>query len=249
MKLLRGFLITSLIMSMSRGPSILASAKKYKSLSMEEIVDEMKSLASLYPQLVTYTTAQEKYNLPSTCIGEDHVGCYNHILIISDSKIYASKKAARKARRERPDVFLSGALHGNERVGPVAMIEVAKLLVTAASCQSDLVVNVDGFNVCEEEWYSKYDEQQVAWLARLVSTRRIVIVPAANSNGYYLNSRNEGSVDPNRDFPFDQRAEDENGVSGNCMRTIAARTINELFLDHLFQSKYFVSTCIKAVST
>ncbi|EJK75026.1 hypothetical protein THAOC_03263, partial [Thalassiosira oceanica] len=35
-----------------------------------------------------------------------------------------------------PDVFLSGAVHGNERVGPTALMEMAELLLEAAYCES-----------------------------------------------------------------------------------------------------------------
>mmetsp|Transcript_1411 Transcript_1411/g.2591 ORF Transcript_1411/g.2591 Transcript_1411/m.2591 type:complete len:1395 (-) Transcript_1411:931-5115(-) len=70
------------------------------------------------------------------------------------------------------------------------------------------------------------------WLARLVSTRRIVILPTANALGYARNVRHEGDkqdLDPNRDFPFDL------ADPTMCMRTVAARTVNELFRQHLFQ--------------
>ena len=148
------------------------------------------------------------------------------------------------ALKERPDVMLSGALHGDERVGPVATLEVAKLLATAASCQAG---SLDIFGQACTAFYEKYTKKQAGWLARLVSTRRIVIVPAANSNGYYKGSRWEGGfLDPNRDFAFDQdpASIDGDGVSTQCMRSIAGRTLNELFLDHLFQSKSFVSVLL-----
>jgi len=204
--------------------------EQFERLTLDEIVDEMRRLASLHPDLVSYSTAQEKYDLPKTC-NFNHYGCWNHILTITDSKIY-SKKLAGKARKQRPDVLISGALHGNERVGPVATIEVAKLLATAASCESRKAPAEVG---CDE-FYSKHTKREAAWLARLVSTRRIVLVPAANSNGYYYNRREEQGFDPNRDFPFDQMQSSTNErISRTCMRTITARTINELFHDHLFQ--------------
>lgn len=53
---------------------------------------------------------------------------------------------------------------------------------------------------------------------------------AANALGYYQNRRTEGDVDPNRDFPYDILD------PTLCMQTIAARTLNEVFRDHLFQS-------------
>ena len=38
------------------------------------------------------------------------------------------------AAAERPEVFVSGALHGDERIGPVTALETARLLVKAAAC-------------------------------------------------------------------------------------------------------------------
>ncbi|KAL7450557.1 hypothetical protein ACHAWC_002466 [Mediolabrus comicus] len=69
------------------------------------------------------------------------------------------------------------------------------------------------------------------WLARLVSTRRTVIIPTANALGYSQNKREEGKIDPNRDFPFDIEQYHE----AECMQTIAGRSINELWRAHLFQ--------------
>ena len=62
-----------------------------------------------------------------------------------------------------------------------------------------------------------------------MSTRRIVIVPTANALGYFRKVREEGRIDPNRDFPFDLRD------PSKCMVTIAARTLNEVFREHMFQ--------------
>ena len=53
--------------------------------------------------------------------------------------------------------------------------------------------------------------------------------PTANALGYYQNQREEGSVDPNRDFPYDILDE------ASCMQTIAARTLNEIYREHMFQ--------------
>ncbi|OEU07605.1 Zn-dependent exopeptidase [Fragilariopsis cylindrus CCMP1102] len=212
--------------------------ESYRQLSLDEIVGEMQSLATRYPQFVTYDTSQNRYELPTTCPlsqEDQNTGCYNHFLIISDPITY-SHKSGQIALQQRPDVFLSGALHGNERVGPVALMNVAKLLVESASCQAKLTV--DGIDYCAA--LKKYlDKETVSWLARLVTTRRIVIVPNPNSSGYYLNQRFENYInpngqstngfDPNRDFPYNAKD------SSQCMKSITARTINELFLDNLFQ--------------
>lgn len=78
------------------------------------------------------------------------------------------------------------------------------------------------------------------WLARLATTRRIVILPTANALGYFRNTREENGIDPNRDFPYDQK-------DSKCMQTIAARTINELYRTHIFQLSLTFHAGMKAI--
>jgi hypothetical protein len=49
-------------------------------------------------------------------------------------------------------------------------------------------------------------------------------MPTANALGYYQNTRQEDNVYVNRDFPFD-----------HTDPSIAARTVNEIFREHLIQ--------------
>ncbi len=160
-----------------------AQTTSYTRLTLDQIVGEMKNLATLHPDFVTYDTSQNRYGLPKTC-NKEHNGCFNHFLTIEDPVIYSHEDGS-LALQQRPDVFLSGALHGDERVGPVAMLHVSTLLASAASCEAGLTV-ID----CDE-LYGKHGVKTVRWLARLVSTRRIVVVPAPNSNGYYNGRRTE----------------------------------------------------------
>ena len=82
-----------------------------------------------------------------------------------------------------PQVLVSGALHGDEQVGAVVCIALAEWLV--------------GAHVRGE-----------AWASHLLQTRGVVIVPTPNAVGYHEQQREErssmGSIDPNRDFGFDQ---------------------------------------------
>ena len=97
-----------------------SEVESYVRLSLDEIVAEMQSLATRYSQFVAYDTSQNRYGLPSTCpsSSSQNTGCYNHFLIISDPIIYSHKSGeGQLALQHRPDVFLSGALHGDERVG------------------------------------------------------------------------------------------------------------------------------------
>ena len=83
-----------------------------------------------------------------------------------------------KLQSSRPEVFFSGCVHGNERVGPTATIEFARLLL------------------------ENYRHGKNAWLKMLVDERNIIIMPTANALGYYQNKREENGIDPNRDFPY-----------------------------------------------
>lgn len=150
-----------------------------------------------------------------------------------------------------PDVFLSGAVHGDERVGPTSLLEMAELLVEAAHCESlprmrHKPANANATSPEGEAWARELLAAQECrrfltetrgvpphhrrWLARLVATRRTIVVPSANALGYSRNERAEAGIDPNRDFPFDILP--ANKVT--CMRTTAGRSINELFRSHLF---------------
>ena len=89
------------------------------------------------------------------------------------------------ATEERPDVFISGALHGDERIGPVSSLETARLLVRAESCVERLelasvtaarCVELGEISVSERRALeSGGDEllgtERLLWLARLVRRR------------------------------------------------------------------------------
>lgn len=66
-------------------------------------------------------------------------------------------------------------------------------------------------------------------------------MPAANAHGYAHNVRTEGSVDPNRDFPYGNR-------ENECMVSTAARAINEMYRDHLFQLALTFHSGMKAIA-
>ena len=51
-------------------------------------------------------------------------------------------------------------------------------------------------------------------------------MPMTNALGYYQNVREENGVDPNRDFPYN---------TDQCMVTVTARAVNEVWKRHLFQ--------------
>lgn len=103
-------------------------------------------------------------------------------------------------------MYISGTVHGNERVGPNASIELIRLFLR---------------NIENE------------WIKFLLQTRYIVITPMTNPNGYDKNKREElikdnYSRDINRDFPYLVNPSE-------CMTTVAGRVVNELYINHLFQ--------------
>jgi hypothetical protein len=56
--------------------------------------------------------------------------------------------------------------------------------------------------------------EHIAWLARLVATRSLYIMPATNALGFYAGTREEAGIDPNRDFPYHQKPT-------QCMQVLA----------------------------
>lgn len=185
--------------------------------SFNAIGQTAEQWATAYPNFLRVTTSQDEFNL------EAAGGKVNHILYIQD---YVAHPLGSASSNRLPEIFWSGALHGDERVGPTSVMETAHLLLQAADCESKL----SGFQKCRQQLLDVYgvDDTQRQWLARLVSTRRIVVVPTPNALGYAQNVREELFHDPNRDFPF-------NLLNDSCMKTVAARTLNEIFRRHMFQ--------------
>ena len=214
----------------------LQSPRAYTLWSPEEIQSSLLEWQTQYPNLVRLTTSQDAYGLPaaggsSDCPYDAGVGCLNYILTIQD---YIVHPEGASSSNRLPQVLWSGELHGNERVGPTATMEAASLLLQAASCEATFEYNPTLHASCSSTLQEQgINKRQRQWLARLVATRRIVIVPTANALGYYQNIReefgDEGYVDVNRDFPFDYTD------ATKCMRTIGGRTLNEVFRSHLFQ--------------
>ena len=135
----------------------------------------MMRLASMRPDLTSLYTTQAKFGLPSAGSCHDESGklspCLNYVLEVTNRTSLASDAA-------RPEVLISGALHGDERVGPATALALARWLV------------------------ERYDTD--AWVRRLVDTRTVLIMPMTNAIGVEQRRREELGVDPNRDFPYHQ---------------------------------------------
>ncbi len=144
--------------------------------------------AQEYPGLISVTTAQEAYGLPTAgtrndCPFDEGKGCLNYMFTIQD---FVSHPPGSESSNNLPEVFWSGCVHGNERVGPTSVMEAANLLLESAHCEGlpKGAPSPEGLNEarnCRKALHNKgIDDVHRKWLARLVSTRRIVVVPTAN---------------------------------------------------------------------
>jgi hypothetical protein len=150
-----------------------AGDRAYAYLSYAEVVARMEEMKATHPLLVDLYDAQTRYGLPNVgrCSApgaQPSVPCRQVIMEIGNRG---------KATSGTPEIFLSGALHGNEVIGPTAMVELAAFLL------------------------DRYGKDPI--LTHLVDTRRITVFPTPNAVGYFRKERGEMKEDPNRDFGFD----------------------------------------------
>ncbi|RQM12585.1 hypothetical protein DD237_005406 [Peronospora effusa] len=172
-------------------------------------------LNATFPDVVQVSVVQEMYNLSYPeklqCIVDDETKsmepCKQFLVHLTNHSTVANDP-------ERPEVFISGALHGDERVGPNAAIELVALVAYATS--------IYGTNKTKP----MVDTQR--WLKELVNTRNVLVVPMTNAYGYSHNRREELNVDPNRDYNYMKSGVD-------CMQTMTSRVVNEIWRDHIFQ--------------
>lgn len=193
--------LSCLLHSASAASEANVTATSYKFRTYSEIVDTILALETKYPTFTEVFTVQDKYGLPQRselkCVRSGVSGpCLHYVIKITDESTLPDPS--------RPEVFFSGALHGDERVGPQSVVALAELLLDHAGRD-------DGN----------------PWIKRLVATRTIVIMPTTNAYGYEKNTREEGSIDPNRDFPYSK--------GSTCFQSMVARAVNEVWRDHLFQ--------------
>lgn len=205
-----------------------------------EIADTLSLWKDKYQNLIKVSTSQEAYGLPHAGTKEDcpydgkSVGCLNRFFTIQD---FVAHPEGSNSSSTLPEILWTGSLHGDDQLGPTVVMEAAALLLEAASCEAkpNLSAKVWKEEVaqalsCRSDLRQRgIDDIHRQWLARLVTTRRIVVVPNANALGHYRGVHLEDVVDPMEDFPYN------NNVPEACMRTIASRTLNEIFLEHMFQ--------------
>ena len=98
----------------------LGGSSPYKYLEYADIVARLNQLKDEYPDLVEVYTAQERFGLNSVGNCGSTGACMVHVLEIRNPVT---------ADEHTPEVFYSGTIHGNERVGPTAVVEFATILL------------------------------------------------------------------------------------------------------------------------
>lgn len=192
--------------------SCISAAAPFEYLSYANITRQLHSLAAAHPDILRVYSAQTEFSLPHTGKCQE---------IIADGSLQKkpctvwvaelTKRSTLVGEVGRPELLVSGELHGNEVVGPQASMAFLSYMIR--NYNSD------------------------AYVREMVDTRIVTIVPTANAIGYEMDRREELQAepgknvtlyDPNRDFAFGQ---DPRG----CMRTVAARVFNELFRKRIFR--------------
>ncbi|CAK0846670.1 unnamed protein product [Prorocentrum cordatum] len=150
------------------------SDRKYTYKTYSEIMSLFEDIERRCPDIVELFVAQEAFPeiLPSKetwayCEGQP---CKTLIVRVGNKQ---------KMTNTTPEVFFSGALHGDERIGPITVTELADFLCT--------------------QYMAGNEEVQ-----HLVDTRNTWIMPMTNAVGYAQKTRRENGMDPNRDFPYMQ---------------------------------------------
>lgn len=169
-----------LLAALIAASGLASGARRYAFPTYAGAVDAMRSLAARHPRIVQLSTAQELFGLGSagTCRarapGAQRAApqpCLNHILHVTNRGTLPDA--------ERPEILFLGGLHGDERIGQVSTLELARFLAEA---------------------YATH-----AWVRRLVDTTSTWIVPMTNAVGYEQNKRLELGLYPNRDFGYVQQ--------------------------------------------
>ena len=85
--------------------STVCNGRHYELKKYDDVVQELHALAKAYPDMVEVFTAQDRYGLPSPGFCGKLTPCKQWVLHITDFATLADDI-------DRPEVFLSGCLHG-----------------------------------------------------------------------------------------------------------------------------------------
>ena len=151
----------------------LSNSRPLRERSYAEMTAEWKRLEREYPQYVHLTTAQDRWGLASPGSCGPSGPCVQLIARVTEEATLLTDAA-------RAEVFLSGALHGDERIGPNAVTELTGWILEQRAAGNE-------------------------WATLLLRKRALYVMPMTNSWGYHHDRRTENGVDTNRDFPYFQK--------------------------------------------
>jgi len=185
----------------------------FSDISFHEVNER---LAKLNPVYSTVKSALELYSIDQVHSGAD--SCSPIIARISHMSTLEEDLS-------RPQAFISGEIHGDERIGPSASLVTAEILVMASEC---VIEQKESTCSTLETTYDINDKRTLRWLAVLATRRDTYVIPTTNCMGHMHRQRAELGVDTNRDFPY--------GRSDNrCLRTTTAQVINSVMKNNLIQ--------------
>lgn len=187
----------------------------FQFLSFEEI---QKAALELKGQYAKVESAEEMFGVRAARDSKSGLSCSPLIIRVSHIGSLDSDQ-------QRPQVFISGEIHGDEKIGPISSLFTAQLLVWSASCEID-----KDENSCKLLREIAVSKDQRVWLTHLATRRDTFIIPTTNCLGYITEQRSDaGDVDPNRDFAYVRQ-------DTKCLQSVTANIIVELFRSNIVQS-------------
>lgn len=186
----------------------------FHDLTYEDIESASKDIDSDYALV---KSPHDLYGLPYAH-SKDGFQCSPSIIRVSHLKTLGKDL-------KRPQILISGEIHGDERVGPPSTLHVAQLLVWSAMCEIEKKVV---FCKKLQDFSSSISKGQRLWLALLATRRDSFLIPTANCLGHKFRRRDDNFIDPNRDFPYSR---------GNnaCMMSTTAKIFDKLMQNNIIQ--------------
>lgn len=197
----------------SRALQFDGPAKHYVYEEYAKVLTFIENLGKTYPDFVEVWDGLEVY--PHIADKSNWAMCGPSVCRVLIMRVTAEKTL----RPERPEIFFSGELHGDEKIGPQVVYELAYELARAAAATEGGPTQLLPSDSPEQR-----RAKELRWM---VDNRSLIMIAMSNPHGYFHTARVENGMDPNRDFAY---------LQANCMQTVTARVINEVFREHLFRS-------------